>query len=164
MMNVLKQIFSFILPVTVLVIIPLWIEKNWVVHVSFHLFAGLILILLGLIIMAVTISSFIRIGKGTLAPWSPPKKFVIKGLYRYVRNPMIIGVLTVLLGESLGIWSKNILIWAGEFFIINIIYFLLYEEPNLERRFGEEYRKYKKHVSMWLPRLTPYHRDQIKEQ
>jgi protein-S-isoprenylcysteine O-methyltransferase Ste14 len=164
MINLLKQIFSFILPVTVLVIVPLWVEENWTVRLSFHLFAGLIIAVIGLTIMALTISSFITIGKGSLAPWSPPKKLVIKGLYRYVRNPMILGVLTVLLGEALGVWSKNILVWAGEFFIINIIYFIIYEEPNLEKRFGDEYREYKKHVSMWIPRRTPYYPDESKKQ
>ena len=157
MKNLLKQLLSFILPITVLVIVPLWVEKNWTVTAGFHLFAGSITILLGLTIMAFTISSFIRIGKGTLAPWSPPKKLVIKGLYRYVRNPMILGVLTVLLGETLALWSDNILVWAGEFFIINIIYFIIYEEPGLKKRFGDEYLEYKKHVSMWIPRRTPYY-------
>ncbi len=159
MKNLLKQIGSFILPVTVLVFVPLWIEKNRIVHTGAHLFTGLILILLGLIIMGLTISSFIRIGKGTLAPWSPTKKLVITGLYRYVRNPMILGVLIVLIGEALSLWSKGILIWAGSFFIINTIYFIISEEPDLEKRFGDEYREYKKHVSRWLPRLTPYYSD-----
>jgi len=156
MTNLLKQIFSFILPVTVVVIVPLWIEKNRTIHISFHLFAGLALILSGLTMMIITISSFIRIGKGTLAPWAPTKQLVIKGPYRYVRNPMILGVMTVLLGEALSLWSKNIFIWAGAFFLINTIYFILYEEPNLEKRFGEEYRRYKKHVSRWLPHVKPY--------
>jgi len=160
MTKVLKQIFSFILPVTVLVIIPKWIEKDRTLHMSFQLLAGLILILTGLTMMTITISSFISIGKGTLAPWSPPSKLVIKGPYRHVRNPMILGVLTVLLGEALGLWSKSILVWTGEFFIINIIYFIIYEEPNLEKRFGDDYRKYKKHVPRWVPRLTPYNPSQ----
>ena len=147
----------------VLVIVPLWIEKNWSVQVSVHLFTGLVVILVGLTIMVITISSFIRIGKGTLAPWSPTKKLVVKGLYKYVRNPMILGVFTVLLGEALSLWSENILIWAGAFFIINTIYFIIYEEPNLEQRFGHEYREYKKHVSRWLPRVTPYHPEQQNE-
>jgi protein-S-isoprenylcysteine O-methyltransferase Ste14 len=114
-------------------------------------------------VMIVTISSFIMVGRGTLAPWSPTKKLVIKGLYRYVRNPMILGVLTVLLGESATLWSKNILIWAGCFFIINTVYFIIYEEPDLENKFGEDYRQYKKHVSRWLPRLTPFdlHQNQL---
>jgi len=156
MTNILKQIFSFILPITVLVVVPLSIEKNRTVLLGIHFFSGLTLILFGLTLMTITISSFIRIGKGTLAPWAPTKRLVIKGPYRYVRNPMILGVMTVLLGEALGLWSKNILIWTGAFILINTVYFLFYEEPNLEKRFGEEYRIYKKHVPRWLPRLTGY--------
>jgi len=156
MTNFLKQIFSFILPVTVLVIVPLWIEKNQTINFGFPLFAGLILILFGLTMMAMTISSFIRIGKGTLAPWLPTKRLVIKGPYRYVRNPMILGVMTVLLGEALVLWSQNIFIWTAIFLLINTVYFILYEEPDLEKKFGNGYLRYKKHVSRWLPRLTPY--------
>jgi len=162
MKNLLKHIFSFILPVTVLVLVPLWIEKDFTIRVGINLIFGLILILVGLSVMVVTISSFISIGKGTLAPWSPTQKLVIRGLYQYVRNPMILGVLTILLGESLCFWSKSILTWAGSFFIINTIYFIIYEEPDLEERFGEEYREYKRHVSRWIPRLTPYHPNQKK--
>jgi protein-S-isoprenylcysteine O-methyltransferase Ste14 len=160
MKNLFKQIFSFILPVTVLVVVPLWIEREWRVDMNANLLLGVILIVTGLTVMVLTISSFIRIGKGTLAPWSPTQKLVITGLYRYVRNPMILGVLTVLLGEALSLWSKNILIWAGAFFIINTIYFMIYEEPDLEHKFGEGYRQYKKHVCRWLPRLTPFNPNQ----
>lgn len=156
MKNLLKQIFSFILPVTVLVLVPLWIEQNRTIHSGLLLIFGVMLIVAGLSVMTVTISSFIRIGKGTLAPWSPTKKLVIKGLYRYVRNPMILGVLTVLLGEALLLQSKNILIWAVFFFFINTVYFIVYEEPDLESRFGEDYCEYKKNVSRWLPRSTPF--------
>jgi protein-S-isoprenylcysteine O-methyltransferase Ste14 len=163
MKNVLKQLVSFILPITVLVIVPLWIEKDWIIHSGPHLLFGLLLLAAGLTIMGITISSFILIGEGTLAPWSPTRKLVIKGLYRYVRNPMILGVLIVLLGEALTLWSKNILIWAACFFFINTIYFITSEEPGLEQRFGEEYRKYKKHVSRWIPRFTPYSPDQKKK-
>jgi protein-S-isoprenylcysteine O-methyltransferase Ste14 len=156
MKNLLKQIFSFILPVTVLVFVPLWIEKDWTIRVNFFLFAGSILVLIGLMIMVVCISAFIRIGRGTLAPWSPTKKLVITGLYRYVRNPMILGVLIALIGEAFALRSLNIMIWAASFFIINTIYFIVYEEPNLEDRFGSEYVDYKKHVSRWLPKRKPY--------
>ena len=156
MKNLLKQIFSFILPITVLIVVPLSIEKDWTIRISLYFFLGLMIIIAGLIIMALCISSFARIGKGTLAPWSPTKRLVITGLYRYVRNPMILGVFIVLLGEALALKSKSILIWAGIFLIINTIYFIVYEEPNLENRFGDEYREYKKHVARWLPRLRPY--------
>jgi protein-S-isoprenylcysteine O-methyltransferase Ste14 len=158
-MNVIRQIISLILPITVLIIIPIRIESNWTIILSWNLILGLIMMLTGLVIMAVTISSFIRVGKGTLAPWSPTKKLVITGLYRYVRNPMILGVLTVLLGEATCIWSVVLLQWAAAFFVINMIYFIIYEEPVLENRFGEEYLNYKKHVSRWIPSLTPFDPD-----
>ena len=69
---------------------------------------------------------------------------------------MISGVLTVLLGESLAILSLSIFIWAIAFFIINNIYFLMYEEPNLGERFGEDYRQYKSKVPRWIPAMKPY--------
>ena len=143
----------------VLIIVPINIESNWSILFGWNLILGLALIIAGLIIMVLTISSFIRIGKGTLAPWSPAKKLVVVGLYRYVRNPMILGVFTVLLGETTCIWSVVLFQWSAAFFVINTIYFILYEEPGLEKRFGEDYLNYKKHVPRWMPRLTPFDLD-----
>jgi protein-S-isoprenylcysteine O-methyltransferase Ste14 len=162
-MYLLKQISSFILPVTVLVIVPIYIEDKWMIAQSFHFYAGLLLMMIGLLMMVLTITSFIRIGKGTLAPWAPTKQFVVKGLYRYVRNPMITGVLLVLLGEAFAFWSLNITKWVIVFFVINTIYFIIYEEPNLEERFGEPYKDYKKHVSRWIPNIKPYKPESKKE-
>jgi protein-S-isoprenylcysteine O-methyltransferase Ste14 len=159
MKYLLKQIFSFILPVIVLIIVPLNIEKNILPHNIFALLAGLLLIFTGLYTMILTITKFVSIGKGTLAPWSPTGKLVIDGMYRYVRNPMIIGVLIVLTGESLAILSLNVFIWTLIFFIINNIWYIFYEEPDLEKKFGDEYRKYKKSVPRWIPRLKPYKTD-----
>jgi len=158
-MNLLKQITSFILPITVLIIVPIYIESDWSIPFGWNLILGLILIIAGLVIMVLTISSFIRIGKGTLAPWAPTKKMVVVGLYQYVRNPMILGVFTVLLGETISIWSAALLIWSVTFFVINTIYFILSEEPGLEMRFGDDYLNYKKHVSRWIPRVTPFNSD-----
>jgi protein-S-isoprenylcysteine O-methyltransferase Ste14 len=154
-----KQVISLILPVSVLILIPLWIEKNIIPENIPALITGLVIICLGLGLMIVCISLFIRIGKGTLAPWTPTRKFVIAGPYRYVRNPMIIGVLIVLIGESVAILSFNILIWSIAFFIINNIYFTLYEEPNLIRKFGQEYQDYKSKVHRWVPQLKPFNTD-----
>jgi len=156
MKNVIKHLISFILPITVLIIIPLYIEKNISVKSTLALFIGLIVIFIGLCIMIITISAFIRIGKGTLAPWSPTRKLVIVGIYGYLRNPMIMGVLTVLIGESVAILSSGIAEWALLFFIINNIYFVLYEEPVLEKRFGDEYLEYKRNVPRWMPRVKPF--------
>ena len=156
MINLLKHLFSLILPVTVLILVPLWIEDDFSINNIYALIGDSILILAGLLVIVLTISAFIRIGKGTLAPWSPTKKLVVTGIYAHVRNPMISGVLTVLLGESLAILSLSIFIWAIAFFIINNIYFLIYEEPNLGERFGEDYRQYKSKVPRWIPAMKPY--------
>jgi protein-S-isoprenylcysteine O-methyltransferase Ste14 len=154
--NILKQLFSLILPVTVLIIVPALIEQKWVAAAGAQLIAGLLIVLLGLFVMAQTIFTFIRIGKGTLAPWSPTHKLVVGGMYAYVRNPMILGVITVLIGESIVISSRPILLWAALVFIINTAYFMFSEEPGLEKRFGDEYRKYKKNVPRWIPRMRPW--------
>jgi len=156
MKTIIKNIISFILPGIVLIIVPFYIEPDISIKQILALVTGLFLMCIGLFIMTLTISLFIRIGKGTLAPWSPTKKLVIKGIYGHVRNPMISGVLIVLTGESIAILSVNIFIWALIFFIINNLYFVIYEEPNLEKRFGHEYKEYKKNVPRWIPRLKPF--------
>lgn len=156
MKNIIKQLISFILPITALILVPLYIERNFSIKNLWTLLIGLFIGVIGLYIMTMTISTFIRIGKGTLAPWSPTRKLIIGGMYGYVRNPMIMGVLTVLIGESIAIKSLNIFIWTGIFFVISNIFFVLYEEPNLEKKFGNEYREYKRNVPRWLPRLKPF--------
>lgn len=153
MKNVIKQIISFILPITVLILVPLYIERNISMKNFPTLLIGLFVMCAGLYIMTMTISTFIKIGRGTLAPWSPTRKLIVVGMYGHVRNPMIMGVLTVLIGESVAIMSLPIFIWAIIFFIINNIYFFLYEESNLEKKFGDEYREYKRNVPRWIPRL-----------
>jgi protein-S-isoprenylcysteine O-methyltransferase Ste14 len=152
----LKHLFSLILPVTVLIIVPFCIEKRLNTDNLYALYTGLLIMCLGLSVMALAISLFIRIGKGTLAPWSPTKKLIIRGIYCHVRNPMIIGVLIVLIGEAVAILSLNIFIWAVAFFISNNIYFYLYEEPDLNKKFGKEYNEYKKNVPRWIPSMKPY--------
>ena len=156
MKNILKQIISFILPIIVLIFVPLDIEPDKTVKSIPALTGGSLLMCLGLYIMILTISSFIKIGKGTLAPWSPTKKLVITGMYAYVRNPMILGVIMILTGESIAISSLHIFHWDLLFFVINNVYFGFYEEPGLVHRFGDEYREYKKNVHRWVPRLKPY--------
>ena len=151
----LKQLSSLILPVMVLILVPGCIERNLTITSLPAFVVGLVTMCSGVTIMADTIYTFITKGSGTLAPWFPTGKLVITGLYRYVRNPMIIGVLIVLLGESLSILSWKILKWAIIFFLINHSWFLLFEEPSLEKRFGPEYRDYKRRVPRWIPHLQP---------
>ena len=153
------------LPFNVLLIIPaiiLYFTKYCYNYVSFwQIILGIILIIVGLFFLAWTIKLFATVGKGTLAPWAPTQKLIIEGPYKYVRNPMITGVLLVLAGEVVFLYSKELLYWAIFFFILNAIYFPLSEEKGLLKRFGKEYEEYKKHVPRWLPRLTPYYSSKI---
>src|SRR5262249_10770128 len=95
-------------------------------------------------------------GRGTLAPWDPPRQFVVAGPYRYVRNPMISGVIAILAGEACVLASRPHAGWAALFAAINAIYIPLFEEPMLAARFGEPYAAYRRHVRRFVPRLTPY--------
>jgi protein-S-isoprenylcysteine O-methyltransferase Ste14 len=117
---------------------------------------GILCVCLGLLLMVATIRLFMTVGNGTLAPWEPPQKLVVRGVYRYVRNPMISGVLFVLLGESLLTASLPLFYVFLAAVIINAIYIPLSEEPGLVKRFGDEYRTYKRNVPRWIPRLTPW--------
>jgi protein-S-isoprenylcysteine O-methyltransferase Ste14 len=96
---------------------------------------------------------FTTFGQGTPAPWEPPQKLVILGPYRYVRNPMITGVILVLLGESILFNAWLIFLWALLFLIGNMIYLPLVEEKGLIARFGDAYREYRDQVPRWVPRL-----------
>jgi protein-S-isoprenylcysteine O-methyltransferase Ste14 len=82
----------------------MYIERDISVKSFPALLIGLVMICTGLCVMVATISTFISIGKGTLAPWSPAKKLISRGIYGYIRNPIIMGVLTILIGESAAIW------------------------------------------------------------
>ena len=120
------------------------------------LLTGLGLAAGGLWLMYQAISLFFRVGKGTLAPWDPPTTFVAQGIYRHVRNPMISGVLLVLLGEAAVLGSLSVFAWFASWSLSNLIYMPVVEEPALERRFGEPYRVYRANVPRWIPRLTPW--------
>ncbi|MEO1257723.1 MAG: isoprenylcysteine carboxylmethyltransferase family protein [Bacteroidota bacterium] len=113
---------------------------------------GCLLLGIGLILFIASVLLFVKIGKGTLAPWKPTQKLVVKGLYQHLRNPMILGVVVILTAESFLLESFYIMCWAFLFFIINNIYFSFKEEPDLIKRFGEEYVAYKNNVPRWLPR------------
>jgi protein-S-isoprenylcysteine O-methyltransferase Ste14 len=154
--NVFEQLTSLALPVFVLIIMPLLIESNFIFGMNIISIVGLMILSIGLAIMILTVRMFIQLGEGTLAPWSPTRKLVVFGLYRYVRNPMILGVSMVLLGESILFRSYRIAVWLAFFFLTNHFYFLLSEEPGLEKRFGREYVEYKRNVPRWIPRLTPW--------
>jgi protein-S-isoprenylcysteine O-methyltransferase Ste14 len=117
---------------------------------------GIILIIAGSVLFTKTVLLFSRVGEGTLAPWDPTRKLVVIGPYRYVRNPMIISVFAILLGESILFGSFPIFVLFFIFWILAHTYFIKFEEPGLIRRFGEEYVQYCENVPRWIPRVTPW--------
>jgi protein-S-isoprenylcysteine O-methyltransferase Ste14 len=153
-----------VLPFTVAVLIPLWLARrnSTVLGVGSGLgelvlqAAGLALLCVGPLLFGSSLRRFATEGRGTLAPWDPPRRLVVWGPYRYVRNPMISGVVLVLFGEAMVLRSRPHLQWALIFLAINAVYIPLFEEPLLAQRFGESYRNYCRHVPRLLPRWRPW--------
>jgi protein-S-isoprenylcysteine O-methyltransferase Ste14 len=151
------------LPFMVTIVIPLVIVRSanvgWGAPAPLNLLLaalGLILLGAGLSLVIITVRLFVTVGKGTLAPWDPTQRLVVIGIYRYVRNPMITGVFTILLGEAVLFGAPTLFIWAAIFMIINMIYIPLSEEPGLRERFGADYDDYARNVPRWVPRRTAW--------
>ncbi|MDR2812676.1 MAG: isoprenylcysteine carboxylmethyltransferase family protein [Puniceicoccales bacterium] len=149
-----------ILPLNVLLTIPAlvlyFVDYSWNPNHFFLTLLGFFLLLVGLMLAAWTMWLFAHRGKGTAAPWNPPKKLVVEGPYAYVRNPMITSVFIMQIAEALLLNSWLIFGLFGLFLLGNMLYFLLFEEKSLEKRFGNDYYTYKRNVPRWIPRLTPW--------
>ena len=109
--------------------------------------------LMGGIILLWSFWNFLIQGRGTPAPIDPPKELVATGFYRYVRNPMYVGVLAITLGHFLWFGSWNLLIYVLIVFIGFHVFVTYYEEPTLKRKFGASYEEYLKRVPRWIPRF-----------
>ena len=113
---------------------------------------GIILMSIGGLCVLACLSTFVIRGKGTPAPFDPPREFVAVGPYRYVRNPMYIGGWIVLAGFGLYEESISILLFSFVWILIFHFFVLLVEEPGLTKRFGDSYLEHKKSVNRWTPR------------
>lgn len=149
--------FTLLFPGTVTVGIPVWLlvsERSWSFPADQWVrFLGVPLMVLGAVALLRCIWEFFWTGRGTLAPVDPPKVLVVQGLYRFVRNPMYVAVLTVLMGETVFFHSAAILLEAVLFWLITHLFVIFYEEPALTRMFGESYASYRQQVGRWLPRF-----------
>ncbi len=113
---------------------------------------GLLCIGLGAVLLGACIWEFARSGRGTLSPADPPKELVVRGLYRYVRNPMYLSVTVIVLGEFLLTGSRGLLLYWAIWFLAANLFVLGYEEPTLRRSFGPAYDRYVLRVGRWLPK------------
>ena len=162
-MMFLRHLLSFLLlPFVVTVVVPLSMRTSLRLQqphdstTTAIFIAGCLALIIALLLFISSLYEFAARGKGTLAPWDPPKHLVVHGPYCYVRNPMISGVIFFLLAEAAMFRSISLLKWAGLFLLINLIYIPLLEEPGLEARFGDEYRLYCRNVRRFIPRLRPW--------
>jgi protein-S-isoprenylcysteine O-methyltransferase Ste14 len=116
---------------------------------------GLLCVALGATLLAACIVEFARSGRGTLSPVDPPRHLVVRGLYRYVRNPMYLSVTTIVFGEWLLVRTPALGVYWAVWFAGANLFVIGYEEPNLRRRFGPSYEAYTGRVGRWIPRLSP---------
>lgn len=139
--------------------IPRWIAASLQVRLEARFdLASSVLMVIGALVMVYCVFEFAWSGRGTPAPWDPPRKLVVRGLYRWVRNPMYVGMGVFLIGEALLLPSirREMFLVIGSAFLLVNAFILAYEEPTLRRLFGEDYVEYCRNVRRWIPRLTPF--------
>jgi protein-S-isoprenylcysteine O-methyltransferase Ste14 len=162
---VLRHILAIaVLPFTVTILVPLWIAGREGIAPRVGGSGGVLLLqaggaavlLLGLLLFVSSLRRFASEGQGTLAPWDPPRQLVVRGPYRFVRNPMISAVVFILAGEAMLLASRPHALWALIVLAGNLVYIPLVEEPQLRLRFGQAYDEYCRHVPRIFPRLRPW--------
>lgn len=165
MITILRHLLAIaLLPFTVTVVVPIWIGRRNGISPSWPddvagvglVLLGAVALVVGLMLFVASLRRFATEGQGTLAPWDAPRHLVVHGPYRYVRNPMISGVIFILIGEAQLLRSRPHAVWALIFLAMNLIWIPLYEEPHLEQLFGDDYRAYRRHVRRFIPRVTPW--------
>ena len=155
-----SAIFLVIAPGFVAGLIPWWISR-WRVNPPFFgalifRYAGAALLTLGVIGLLDSFARFALQGMGTPNPLFPTRHLVVTGLYRYVRNPMYVAVVSVVLGQALLFGDTSLLGYGAIVWVLFHLRVLIYEEPTLREGFGDEYRVFCAAVPRWVPRLTPW--------
>jgi len=154
-----STLFFLVAPAMLAGVIP-WSVTHWEFRPPFLAVEGTRLAGLALIIAGVPglLDSFARFalqGLGTPAPIAPPRNLVVSGLYRYVRNPIYIAVVAVILGQAVLFADWHLLGYGALIWLFFHVFVVAYEEPTLRQSFGAEYESYCANVPRWLPRLTP---------
>lgn len=153
-------VFLFVAPGIVAGLIP-WALSGYRLEPSFLNFeplrwVGVFLLVLGGVLLIETFARFALQGLGTPAPIAPTKTLVVTGSYRFVRNPMYVAVVSLILGQALLLGSLPALVWGLVVWLTVHLFVLAYEEPTLSRSYGEQYDRYRANVRRWIPRLTPW--------
>ena len=150
-------VFTVVIPGTFGVYIPMAIARGTgarATGVGLFWLLGFGLLILGSLIYLICVMEFAVRGRGTPAPIDAPKRLVVSGLYQYVRNPMYLGVLSVVLGWTFLSKSLELLGYFALLALVFHAFIRLYEEPTLKKLFGAEYQRYTEEVGRWLPRRS----------
>jgi protein-S-isoprenylcysteine O-methyltransferase Ste14 len=153
-------LFLLIAPGFVAGVVPYWISY-WrsvpaFVGSSAIRILGVFLIIVGAPLLLDSFARFALQGLGTPAPVFPTRHLVVTGFYRYVRNPMYVGVASVIFGQALYFLNVRVLEYGIVICVAFHLFILFYEEPTLRRTFDGEYEEFCKNVPRWIPRLTPW--------
>lgn len=148
-------VFTILVPNTVTVVVPYYLLPGGDFHLGPTRYFGIPLIALGAALYLRCAWDFARFGLGTPAPIDPPRNLVAGGLYRYVRNPMYVGIVSMLLGECVFFESRRVLAFALFAVLATHLFVVCYEEPTLRKKFGASYEEYCRTVPRWIPRLKP---------
>jgi len=155
-----SALFFVVAPATVAGVIPWWITQ-WEFRPPFFAaeatrLAGVAFVVAGVLGLLDSFARFAWEGPGTPAPIAPTRNLVVSGLYRYVRNPMYVAVVAVILGQAVLFADWRLLGYGAAVWLAFHLFVLAYEEPTLGRSYGAEYESYRANVPRWLPRLTPW--------
>jgi protein-S-isoprenylcysteine O-methyltransferase Ste14 len=150
-----SALFTVAVPGSAAVLVPWWIlwrhpgaaeSKQWV---------AVVVIAAGALLYLSCVRLFAVLGRGTPGPWDAPRRLVVAGPFRWVRNPLYLGALLVVLGEAWLFLSAWLVAYAAAMAIAFHLFVLAYEEPTLRRRFGDDYARYVRTVPRWVPRRPP---------
>jgi protein-S-isoprenylcysteine O-methyltransferase Ste14 len=145
-------LFTVVIPGLGAVCIPWWILTHSPAASKPSEWTGVVLLALGAALYVSCVWVFAVVGKGTPGPWDAPRRVVAVGPYRWVRNPIYISALLVVLGEAWLFLSLPLLEYAAAMAIMFHLFVIGYEEPTLYRKFGERYADYLRSVPRWIPR------------
>jgi len=146
-------IFTILQPGVAVVLVPYLIIRGTADTIdgrSAWQYSGVVLMAVGAAVLLLCIIRFATEGRGTISPLDPTRRLVIRGLYRYTRNPMYLGAIVALVGETIFWWSTAMAIYTAIVFAAFHLFILLHEEPRLERDFGAEYDDYRSTVRRWI--------------
>ncbi len=153
-------LFLLVVPGTFVILIP-WLISRWrlqpaLFHFAGFRIAGIVLLVAGAAGLLDSFARFALQGLGTPAPVAPPKHLVVSGLYRYVRNPMYVAVISAVIGQGLLLGNVRLLGYGALAWLATHLFVIGYEEPKLRRTFGAEYEAFCAGVPRWIPRLHPW--------